>query len=141
MFEEKGCLYEFGNFRVDAAQRILFRDGEPLRLPPKTFDLLLALVAGGNRVIGKDELMREVWADAFVEEANLTVHISALRKILGSENSGGYIETVPKRGYRFTAEVKEIIPENGNSEKNQNDNKVKMKSLQRLLRRSLRKLN
>lgn len=117
MFEEKEQIYEFGNFRVDTAQRILFRDGEPVRLPPKTFDLLFALVSSNNRVVGKDELMHEVWADAFVEEANLTVHISALRKILGNGNGSGYIETVPKRGYRFIADVKEFIPENGEQKK------------------------
>jgi len=108
MSEEKERFYEFGNFRVDANERILFLDGEPLRLPPKTFDLLLAIVTNADRIIEKEQLMREVWADAFVEDANLTVHISALRKILDNGNGGArYIETVPKRGYRFTADVRE----------------------------------
>lgn len=113
MSEEKRLFFEFGSFRIDAEQRILFRGGEPLRLAPKTFDLLLALIENGNRVVGKEELMRRFWADAFVEEANLTVHVSVLRKILGSENGGnGDIETIPKRGYRFVADIKEIAAEN-----------------------------
>lgn len=118
MSEEKRLFFEFGSFRVDTAQRILFRGGEPVRLAPKTFDLLLALIEDGNRVVVKEELMRKVWADAFVEEANLTVHVSALRKILGSENGGNsYIETIPKRGYRFVADVKRIHAEKQYSEK------------------------
>lgn len=105
-------LYEFGSFRVDADERILLRDSESLRMPPKTFDLLLALIENRNRIVNKDELMNEVWADSFVEEANLTVHISALRKIF---NGGNYIETVPRRGYRFNAEVREINDEAANA--------------------------
>ncbi len=104
-------LYEFGVFRVDADERILLRDSEVVKLAPKAFDLLLALIEKRNRIISKDELMSEVWADSFVEEANLTVHVSALRKIFNGEN---YIETVPRRGYRFNAEVREINDENAN---------------------------
>ena len=112
MSEKEERFYEFGNFRVAANERILFRGSEPLRLPPKTFDLLLVLVTNGNRIIEKEQLMREVWADAFVEDANLTVHISALRKILANGNGESrYIETVPKRGYRFTAAVRETEKE------------------------------
>ncbi|MBL8207069.1 MAG: PD40 domain-containing protein [Blastocatellia bacterium] len=96
--------YEFAPFRLDTAEQVLWRDGQAITLTPKVFGLLLALVENGGRVVEKDELMQRVWPDAIVEENNLTVTMSALRKILGeSEN---FIETVPRRGYRFTAPVK-----------------------------------
>jgi DNA-binding winged helix-turn-helix (wHTH) protein/tetratricopeptide (TPR) repeat protein len=96
-------FYEFGPFRLDLAERVLFRDGRPLTLTPKAFDLLLALVERGGHVTGKEELMSAVWPDTAVEESNLTHHISVLRKMLGER---AYIETVPRRGYRFLAEVR-----------------------------------
>ena len=108
---KSGRLYEFGVFRVDADERLLLRDSELVKLAPKAFDLLLVLIEKRNRIVSKDELMSEVWADSFVEEANLTVHISALRKIFNGEN---YIETIPRRGYRFNAEVREINDETAN---------------------------
>jgi DNA-binding winged helix-turn-helix (wHTH) protein/TolB-like protein/Flp pilus assembly protein TadD len=102
-------LYEFGGFQLDAIERLLLRDGSPVQLKPKTFDTLLALVRQSGHLVGKNELMQEVWPDSFVEEINLTVNISALRKILGENGAGQrYIETVPKRGYRFVAPVTEI---------------------------------
>ena len=104
-------FYEFGDFRLDSVERFLYRNGEPVKLSPKAFDLLFVLVRNNGQIIEKNELMRQVWADAFVEEANLTVHIAALRKILGS-GTGGSIETFPKRGYRFNGEVKQISLEN-----------------------------
>src|SRR5262249_41923361 len=104
-------IYEFGPYRLDAAQRLLMRDGEVIPLQPKVFDLLLALVERHGRLLEKDELMRVVWPDAIVEEANLANNISILRKTL-SENGERLIETVPKRGYRFVADVKKL-EENG----------------------------
>ncbi len=105
-------LYEFGPYRLDTAERLLLRDGEPVALTPKAFETLAALVERSGHLIEKDELMKVVWADAFVEESNLTNNVYALRKLLGSgENGRTYIETVPKRGYRFTAPVKESPPE------------------------------
>ena len=102
-------LYEFGHFRLDPTERLLLRDGSPVPLKPKTFDTLLALVRQSGHLVGKNELMEELWPDSFVEEINLTVNISALRKILGENGAGQrYIETVPKRGYRFVGAVTEI---------------------------------
>src|SRR5215468_2755699 len=105
-------IYEFGPYRLDAAQRLLMRDGEVIPLQPKVFDLLLALVERHGRLLEKDELMRVVWPDAIVEEANLANNISILRKTL-SENGERFIETVPKRGYRFVAPVREQSEETG----------------------------
>lgn len=105
-------LYEFGPFRLDTAERLLLRDGKPVPLMPKAFETLVALVERSGHLVEKEELMKVVWSDAFVEESNLTNNVSALRKLLGRGKSGGnYIETVPKRGYRFTATVKELPPE------------------------------
>jgi predicted ATPase/DNA-binding winged helix-turn-helix (wHTH) protein len=100
-------IYEFGRFQLDPADRVLLRDGQVLALSPKGFDLLLMLVRNAGRVVLKDELMREVWPDTFVEENNLTVNISALRKILQEGSSDrSYIQTLPRRGYRFAATVR-----------------------------------
>src|SRR5262245_8107699 len=105
-------IYEFGPFRLDAAEHLLLRDGEAIPLTPKAFDLLLALVERHGRLLEKDELLKKVWPDTFVEEANLASNISQLRKALGDgENGLRYIETVPKRGYRFIASVREFAEE------------------------------
>jgi eukaryotic-like serine/threonine-protein kinase len=102
-------LYEFGPFQVDMAERLLFNDGQIVSLPPKVFDILLVLVQKRGRVLRKEELIEEVWPDTFVEEGNLARNISTLRKILGDGPEGRqYIETIPRRGYRFVATVKEI---------------------------------
>ena len=92
-------IYEFGPFRLDAAEHLLLRDGEAVPLTPKAFNLLLALVEGHGHLLGKDELLKKVLSDILVEESNLTSNISQLRKALGdSENRQRYIETMPKRG-------------------------------------------
>src|SRR5688572_12716131 len=102
-------FFEFGPFRLDAAERLLFKGSEVVPLTPKVIDTLFVLVENRGHLIAKDELMRSVWPDSFVEESNLTQNISLLRKALGEEHSGRqYIETLPKRGYRFVAEVKEV---------------------------------
>ncbi|HEX6625713.1 MAG TPA: tetratricopeptide repeat protein [Pyrinomonadaceae bacterium] len=104
--------YGFGPFVLDARRRLLLRDGDPVQLTPKALDLLVALVERRGRVVEKDELLRVVWPDQFVEEANLSVNMSALRKALGeraSENQ--FVATVPRRGYRFVAEVRELEEE------------------------------
>lgn len=99
--------YEFGPFQVDIAEHSLLRDGKPVSLTPKVFDLLRVLVQNNGRLVEKDELLKEVWPDSFVEEGNLNRNVSILRKVLGEDASGGpYIETIPKRGYRFVANVK-----------------------------------
>ena len=97
-------LYEFGPCRLDAGQRVLTREHRRVPLPPKTFDLLLMLVRSPGRAFSKPELMTALWPDTFVEEANLSFQISTLRKALG-EKGAEWIETVPKHGYRFAADV------------------------------------
>lgn len=102
-------IYEFGPFQLDAVERVLRRNGSSISLTPKAFDTLLFLVRNQGRALTKDELLREIWPDTFVEEVNLAVNISTLRKAL-SDSSGErqYIETIPRRGYRFVAEVRKI---------------------------------
>jgi Tol biopolymer transport system component/DNA-binding winged helix-turn-helix (wHTH) protein len=95
-------LYEFGPYRLSAGQRLLTREGEAVALPPKTFDLLLVLVEGRGQMLAKDELIQALWPGTFVEESSLTFQIATLRKMLG-EPGAGWIETVPKHGYRFAA--------------------------------------
>lgn len=105
-------LYEFGPFRLDPRLPLLLRDGEPVPLQPKALETLVALVERGGRVVGREELVAAVWPDAEVEENNLSVNVSLLRKALGEAEGGGkYIETVPRRGYRFTAPVRELPAE------------------------------
>jgi TolB-like protein/DNA-binding winged helix-turn-helix (wHTH) protein/Flp pilus assembly protein TadD len=100
--------YEFGPYRLEPPTHRLLRNREPIPLTPKAFDVLLALVQRRDRVVDKAELMRVVWPDSFVEEANLSQTIFVLRKTLGEGPDGRpYIETVPRRGYRFGAEVRE----------------------------------
>jgi DNA-binding winged helix-turn-helix (wHTH) protein/TolB-like protein/Flp pilus assembly protein TadD len=102
-------LYEFGKFRFDLASHLLLSEEGPIPLTPKAFDVLLVLVQNGMRLTTKEELMTKVWPDSFVEEANLTVTVSALRKALGETTDGKrYIETVPKKGYRFVAAINEV---------------------------------
>src|SRR6266404_246375 len=96
--------YEFGPFRIDTVNRLLLRDGEPVPLKAKAVETLLVLVESKGQVLEKDDLMQALWPDSFVEEANLTQNIYMLRKALG-DNS--YIETVPRRGYRFSAQVRQ----------------------------------
>jgi DNA-binding winged helix-turn-helix (wHTH) protein/pimeloyl-ACP methyl ester carboxylesterase len=103
--------YVFGRFRVDACKRLLFAKDELVALTPKAFDTLLALVENRGTVLSKEELMRMVWADQFVEENNLAQNIHSIRKSLGEGSEGvKYIETIPKRGYRFVADV-EVLTE------------------------------
>jgi TolB-like protein/DNA-binding winged helix-turn-helix (wHTH) protein/Flp pilus assembly protein TadD len=105
-------LYEFGPYRLDTAEQLLLRDGEQVPLTPKAFETLVALVERSGHLVEKDALMKVVWSDAVVEESNLTNNVYALRKLLGpDENGRRYIETVPKRGYRFTAPVKDLSAE------------------------------
>ncbi|HXG68596.1 MAG TPA: winged helix-turn-helix domain-containing protein [Blastocatellia bacterium] len=99
-------FYEFGPFRLDTVKRLLLRDGEPVQLAPKAFDTLLALVENAGQVVEKDDLLKQIWPDSFVEEVNLTVYISTLRKVLGeSPDQHRFIVTVPRRGYSFVASV------------------------------------
>ncbi len=100
-----GRTHRFGPFTFDAGQRLLYRDGGLVPLMPKTADLLAALLERRGQVVGKEDLLRLVWPDAHVEETGLARNISLLRKALGDEGPDSrYIETIPKRGYRFLAE-------------------------------------
>jgi TolB-like protein/DNA-binding winged helix-turn-helix (wHTH) protein len=102
-------LYEFGQFRIDSVERLLLRGDETIPLTPKAIDTLLMLVANSGRVVEKDELMKSVWPDTFVEEGALARNVSALRKALSDDiEDFRYIETIPKRGYRFVAPVKDL---------------------------------
>ncbi len=108
-------FYEFGPFRLDAAERLLLREGRILPLTPKAFDVLLALVENSSRTVEKDDLMKRVWPDTCVEEVNLANNVSLLRKVLGEgSNADQYIQTVPRRGYRFVAIVRKLQPEDTN---------------------------
>src|ERR1700746_1097627 len=99
-------LYEFGPFRLEPAEHKLMRGNEVVVLTPKAFDTLVLLVRNSGHLLEKDELIRAVWPDSFVEEGNLTNNISLLRKALGDDPP--YIETVPKRGYRFIGAVRRL---------------------------------
>jgi DNA-binding winged helix-turn-helix (wHTH) protein/TolB-like protein len=102
-------IYAFGPYRLDSGERLLARDGLPIALQPKAFDLLLALVERHGHLLTKDELLRVVWPDSVVEEVNLANNVSILRKTLG-EGEQQFIETVPRHGYRFVAPVEEEVP-------------------------------
>src|ERR671914_654668 len=102
-------VYEFGPYRLDSSERLLLRDGKLIPLTAKVFDILCLLVRKSGHLVEKNEIMEEVWSDSIVEDNNLTVGISALRKALGEgQNQQQYIETIPKRGYRFVAAVREL---------------------------------
>ena len=99
-------LYRFGPYLLDPQRRTLFCDKSPVPLTPKAFDVLLFLAKNPNRLITKDELLKAVWADTFVEEANLTQYISHLRKALGGNSEDSrLIVTISRKGYQFTADV------------------------------------
>ena len=99
----------FGDYTLDVTERLLLRRGSPLTLPPKTFDLLAVLVSCPGRLLTKDELLKRVWPDSFVEESNLAYHVFALRRALGEKPDGSqYVETIPKSGYRFVADVESL---------------------------------
>jgi DNA-binding winged helix-turn-helix (wHTH) protein len=106
MRDSRKAIFHFGTFSLDDEERSLLRQGQPVPLTPKAFDLLVVLVKNAGKLVSKDELLHEVWPDSFVEEVNLSVNISALRKALGDDQEvTKLIETVPKRGYRFIEPV------------------------------------
>jgi DNA-binding winged helix-turn-helix (wHTH) protein/tetratricopeptide (TPR) repeat protein len=120
-------LLEFGPFRMDLEERVLMRDRETITLSPKAFETLLVLVQHSQRVVLKDDLMKTLWPDTFVEESNLSQHIFQLRKALGDKaHDPEYIVTVPGRGYRFALKVEERIEPDG-------DLIVHSRSLQRVM--------
>jgi TolB-like protein/DNA-binding winged helix-turn-helix (wHTH) protein/Flp pilus assembly protein TadD len=100
-------IYEFGEFRIDPEERLLLRDGKAIPLTPKAFETLLALVENSGHVVRKDDLMKRVWPDAFVEEVNLAQNVSAIRRALDT-NGEQHIETVPKLGYRLIVRARMV---------------------------------
>src|SRR5688500_634027 len=101
----KHSVYGFDRFRLDCDKLMLYRDGEPVTLPPKVIKTLAVLVENRGSILSKNELMERVWEDSIVEEANLSQNLYLLRKTLGSRPDGSpYIETLRRRGYRFTSD-------------------------------------
>src|SRR5262249_10078863 len=108
MFKEIKHIYEFDGFCLDATERVLFKEGELVPLTPKAIETLIVLVENNGHVVEKDDLMKAVWRDTFVNEDSLTRNISVLRKVLSQDSADGqYIETLARRGYRFQAVVTE----------------------------------
>ena len=108
-------VYEFGPFVLDPGERLLRHGATRMELPPRAFDILLVLVENSGRLLEKDALMQTVWRDTVVEENNLSQVVYLVRKALrDGEDGARYIETVPKRGYRFVGEVREFEPGRGN---------------------------
>src|SRR5438045_3098662 len=105
--------YEFDSFRLVPEERQLLRDGTVVALPPKAFDTLVILVQNHRHALKKDDLLKQVWPDSFVEESNLNHNISVLRKTLSNGYGDGYVETVRGYGFRFNADVRTVNPEQG----------------------------
>ncbi|HMS42479.1 MAG TPA: transcriptional regulator, partial [Pyrinomonadaceae bacterium] len=106
---EENHFYKFKSFRLDVKERQLLHHNENIPLTPKVFDVLVALVERNGHLVEKDELLKLVWADSFVEEVNVARSVHALRKVLGEDENGNkFIETVAKKGYRFVAKVTEV---------------------------------
>ncbi|HEY9502349.1 MAG TPA: transcriptional regulator, partial [Pyrinomonadaceae bacterium] len=104
-----GHIHRFSDFTIDIEQKVLLRGGKAIPMAPKVFETLLALVENHGRIVLKEELMKRLWPDTFVEESNLTFNIQQLRKSLGDNaREPFYIETIPRRGYRFIAEVQPL---------------------------------
>lgn len=106
MFASDKHLYDFGPFRLDLHERMLLRDGAYIPLTPKAFETLVVLIEHSGKIVDKEELLRLVWPDTFVEDVTLAKNVSMLRKVLGESEAHRYIDTIPKRGYRFVAQVR-----------------------------------
>ena len=100
--------YEFGPYHLDADGHALFRNGDRVPLTPKALDVLITLVAAQGNAVAKDDLLRAVWPTTIVEQGSLTSHISQLRKALAEHGAQQFIETLPKRGYRFVGPLKSV---------------------------------
>jgi DNA-binding winged helix-turn-helix (wHTH) protein len=109
MDEQARNLYLFEDFTLDISRKCLWRTGNVVSLTPKALETLLVLIKYRERVVEKNTLLSEVWADTFVEEATLAQNISTLRRVLGTRPDKTFIETIPRRGYRFVMEVREIV--------------------------------
>ena len=108
MSHEIKHFYEFGEFRLDAKTPSLWRDGKLVQIFPKALEILVLLVCRSGAIVSREELLETVWRDAFVEESNITYTVSLLRKTLDENGKKHFIQTVPKRGYRFVADVREV---------------------------------
>lgn len=115
MSSKNGHRYEFGDFRLDSEPPSLWRDDSLVPLPPKALEMLLLLVQQREIIVSREELLETIWRDSFVEEGNINYTVSLLRKTLDKDDRGRFIQTVPKRGYRFVANVLEV-PANGHAE-------------------------
>src|SRR5712691_4561011 len=105
-------LYEFGPFRLDPEKPRLWRDGEPVPLTPKAVETLLVLVQQNGKLVEREALMNAIWPDTYVEDGNLNFNVSMLRKALGTSETGEqYIQTIPRHGYRFSADAREVTEE------------------------------
>ena len=112
--KEKSICYEFNNFRLDTRTTVLYYEGKPVALKPKIVETLTFLVENSGEIVSKDELMRGVWQDSFVAENSLSVNIYTLRKTFGKlDGQTEYIQTIPRRGFRFAAEVRKVEKLNG----------------------------
>lgn len=106
-------IFDFGPYRLDVRERLLLKDGTTVLLTPKAFEILCVLVLRAGHLVSKEELLTEVWRDSFVEESSIARNVYLLRKALGDEAEGqSYIQTVPRQGYRFVGEVKDVISRN-----------------------------
>jgi TolB-like protein/DNA-binding winged helix-turn-helix (wHTH) protein len=111
-------FFDFGRFRLDSAEGVLLADGHPVPLTPKAYETLVALLERSGHILDKAELLDRIWPDTFVEEGTLAQNISTLRKVLGKADDGSaYIETIPRRGYRFVGTIREIDLRLGPDEK------------------------
>ncbi|MGC1452350.1 MAG: winged helix-turn-helix domain-containing protein, partial [Candidatus Sulfotelmatobacter sp.] len=109
MSQKAKHFYTFGQFQLDPSEWVLTLDGKSVPLAPKAFEALVVLVENAGHLVDKDDLMKRLWPDSFVEEGNVAKHVSLLRNVLSEATNGReYIETVPKRGYRFVVDVREV---------------------------------
>lgn len=114
-------FYDFGPYRLDVLGHILLREGDPVALTPKAFDTLVVLVGNSGRVVDKDELLKTVWPETFVEEATLAQNIFTVRRALETDESPLYIQTIPKRGYRFMVPVTQVTEASATASQQQAD--------------------
>ncbi|MCL6482352.1 MAG: winged helix-turn-helix domain-containing protein [Firmicutes bacterium] len=125
-------MYEFGRFRLDVDEHLLVSEGKPVRLTEKEFQLLVCLVRHAGHLLMKEELLEALWPGVFVEEGNLTKQVSNLRKCLGQDDSGQhFIETVPKRGFRFVARVTKVEAESTPTEQRETSRRTKIGKVSR----------
>lgn len=111
MSKQSSHFYAFGLFLLDASERRLSRGGQVIQLTPRQFELLWLFVQNGGHILTKHELIETIWPDTFVEEGTLTRSISRLRELLAQDAENQYIETIPRQGYRFIADVTEVSAE------------------------------